>query len=56
MVKTVAATLLVVFSSVLNNVMQIRQRSLDAGVVNPTDEVLMAERLLEASLMGNSYS
>ncbi|CAK7350130.1 unnamed protein product [Dovyalis caffra] len=52
--KTVATTLLVVFTSVLNNVMQIRKRLLDAGVVNSTDEVLMAERILEASLLGFS--
>ncbi|KAF2314177.1 hypothetical protein GH714_023889 [Hevea brasiliensis] len=52
--KTVAATLLVVFSAILYSVMEIRKRALEAGVVNSTDEVLMAERLLEASLMGFS--
>ncbi|KAJ4844399.1 hypothetical protein Tsubulata_002365 [Turnera subulata] len=52
--KTVVATILVVFASVLNNVMQIRRRSQEAGVVSSTDEVLMAERILEASIMGFS--
>ncbi|XP_015581296.1 uncharacterized protein LOC8266249 [Ricinus communis] len=52
--KTVAATLLVVFSAVLYSVMEIRRRSMESGVMNSTDEVLMAQRLLEASLMGFS--
>ncbi|KAJ8766518.1 hypothetical protein K2173_023765 [Erythroxylum novogranatense] len=52
--KTVAATVLVVFSSMLYSVMEIQKRSTEGGGVNPTDEVLMAQRLLEASLMGFS--
>ncbi|XP_050216628.1 uncharacterized protein LOC126667650 [Mercurialis annua] len=51
--KTVAATLLVVFGGVLYSVMQIRRRLVGSGIViNSTDEILMAQRLLEASLMG----
>ncbi|EEF32476.1 bcr-associated protein, bap, putative [Ricinus communis] len=53
--KTVAATLLVVFSAVLYSVMEIRRRSMESGVMNSTDEVLMAQRLLEASLMGLTF-
>ena len=34
--------------------MKIQKRGIDDGVVNPTDQVLMAKHLLEASLMGNS--
>ncbi|XP_037495721.1 uncharacterized protein LOC105632986 isoform X2 [Jatropha curcas] len=49
--KTVAATLFGVFSAILYSVMQIQKRTLESGVVNPTDEVLLAERLLEATLM-----
>ncbi|XP_022716870.1 uncharacterized protein LOC111275660 isoform X2 [Durio zibethinus] len=50
--KTVAGTLFVVFISISYNVMEIQKRSLEGGVLNPTDEVLMANRILEASLMG----
>jgi B-cell receptor-associated protein 31 len=50
--KTVATTLIVVFTSVLHNALQIRKRLLDAGAVNSADEVLMVERILEASLLG----
>ncbi|KAL3576456.1 hypothetical protein D5086_021739 [Populus alba] len=52
--KTVATTLIVVFTSVLHNALQIRKRLLDAGAVNSADEVLMVERILEASLLGFS--
>ena len=54
---TVAGTLFVVFISISYNVIEIQKRSLEAGgVLNPTDEVLMANRILEASLMGNLQS
>jgi B-cell receptor-associated protein 31 len=58
MVRTVAATVLVVLASSLHSMAQIRGRAegeLDgAGVVGltPTDQVLLARHLLEASLMG----
>ncbi|PON91936.1 B-cell receptor-associated protein [Trema orientale] len=51
-VKSVGGTMLVVFISTLYVVMDIQKRSSDTGVVNPTDEVLKAQRLLEASLIG----
>ncbi|KAK8527206.1 hypothetical protein V6N13_085059 [Hibiscus sabdariffa] len=50
--KTVLGTLFVVFISITYNVMEIQKRSLESGVLNPTDEVLMANRILEASLLG----
>ncbi|MED6134713.1 hypothetical protein PIB30_039634 [Stylosanthes scabra] len=53
--KTVATTMLVVFGSTIYTITKIQKRSSESGaLVNPTDEVLMAQRLLEASLMGFS--
>ena len=54
MVRTVAGTVLVVLISSVYSMMKIQKRGIDDGVVNPTDQVLMAKHLLEASLMGNS--
>ncbi|RVW45933.1 hypothetical protein CK203_068635 [Vitis vinifera] len=51
MVKTVAATVLVVLISSVYSMMKIRKRGIDDDVVNPTDQVLMAKHLLETSLM-----
>lgn len=51
--KTVAATMCVVLSSTVYTITKIQKRSKDAGIVNPTDEVLMAHRLLEAAFLGN---
>lgn len=50
--KSVGGTILVVFISTLYVIMNIQKRSSDAGVLNPTDEVLKAQHLLEASLIG----
>ncbi|PRQ31919.1 putative B-cell receptor-associated protein 29/31 [Rosa chinensis] len=50
-VKSVGGTILVFFSSTIYSVFSVQ---IDAGYVNPTDEVLMAYRLLEASLIGFS--
>ncbi|CAD6340757.1 unnamed protein product [Miscanthus lutarioriparius] len=60
MVRTIAATVLVVLASSLHSMAKIRghaEGELDgAGVVGltPTDQVLLARHLLEASLMGYS--
>ncbi|XP_062228835.1 uncharacterized protein LOC133926775 [Phragmites australis] len=59
MVRTVAATVLVVLASSVNSMAKIRGRTageLDgaAGGLTPTDQVLLARHLLEASLMGYS--
>lgn len=53
MVKTIAGTLLVVLSSSIYSMLKIQKRGIeDAAAVNPTDQVLMAKHLLEATLMG----
>ena len=54
MVRTVAGTVVVVLNSSVYSMMKIQKRGIDDGVVNSTDQVLMAKHLLEASLMGNS--
>lgn len=53
-VKTVAGTVLVMLISSVYNMMMIQKRWIDDGgaVVNPTDQVLLANLLLEATLMG----
>lgn len=54
-VKTVAGTVFVVMMSSLYNVMKIQKRWIEDGeYVNPTDQVLSAQHLLETSLMGFS--
>ncbi|KAG5081679.1 hypothetical protein JHK86_005744 [Glycine max] len=44
----------VVLSSTVYTITKIQKRSKDASIVNPTDEVLMAHRLLEAAFLGFS--
>ncbi|KAJ0110372.1 hypothetical protein Patl1_01990 [Pistacia atlantica] len=51
-VKTVGATIFVVLISSVYSMVKIQQRTLEAGAVNPTDQVLMSKHMLEASLMG----
>ena len=50
-VKTLAVTLLIVLASCLQSIFAI-QRAAEAGLINPTDQVLMSQRMLEASLLG----
>jgi B-cell receptor-associated protein 31 len=58
MVRTVASTVLIVLASSVHSMAKIRGRAsgeLDgagAGGLTPTDQVLLARHLLEASLMG----
>ncbi|XP_042520921.1 B-cell receptor-associated protein 31-like [Macadamia integrifolia] len=52
--QTVGGTVFVVFLSSVYSMMKIQKRTMDEGAVNPTDQVLMAKHLLEASLMGFS--
>lgn len=52
MVKTVAATMLVVLGSSGYSIAKIRRRVGDLGQLTPTDQVLASRHLLEASLMG----
>uniref|UniRef100_A0A0E0DP60 Endoplasmic reticulum transmembrane protein n=1 Tax=Oryza meridionalis TaxID=40149 RepID=A0A0E0DP60_9ORYZ len=54
MVKTVAATMLVVLGSSGYSIAKIRRRVGDLGQLTPTDQVLASRHLLEASLMGYS--
>ncbi|KAG8635183.1 uncharacterized protein LOC110603363 [Manihot esculenta] len=53
-VKTVAGTVFVVLMSSVYSMTKIQKRLIDEGAVNPTDQVLMAGHLLEATLMGSS--
>ncbi|GKV15974.1 hypothetical protein SLEP1_g26694 [Rubroshorea leprosula] len=53
-VKTVAATVFVVMMSSIFSMIKIQKRWIDDGAANPTDQVLMAKHLLEATLMGAS--
>ncbi|KAK8917008.1 hypothetical protein KSP39_PZI023005 [Platanthera zijinensis] len=54
MVKTVAGTIFIVLSSSLYSMANIKSQSTEAGGLTPTDQVLMSNHLLEASLMGYS--
>lgn len=54
MVKTVAATVLVVLGSSGYSIFKIHDRSNELGQLTPTDQVLASRHLLEASLMGYS--
>ncbi|XVF26068.1 hypothetical protein REPUB_Repub13aG0268100 [Reevesia pubescens] len=49
MVKTVAATVFAVMMSSVYSMMKIQNRWIDDGPSNPTDQVLMAKHLLEAT-------
>nr|XP_016467612.1 PREDICTED: B-cell receptor-associated protein 31-like [Nicotiana tabacum] len=54
-VKTVAGTLFVVMLSTIYSITSIRTRWMDeGGDITPTDQILLAQHLLEASLMGFS--
>nr|POE90935.1 hypothetical protein CFP56_05307 [Quercus suber]POE90936.1 hypothetical protein CFP56_05308 [Quercus suber] len=52
MVKTIAATVVVVLSSSVYSMIKIQNRTIEGGIANPTDQVLMSKHMLEASLMG----
>ncbi|GMH07174.1 hypothetical protein Nepgr_009014 [Nepenthes gracilis] len=51
-VKTVAGTVFVVMMSSVYNIVDITNREVDPGSINPTDQVLMARNILDPSLMG----
>ncbi|XP_020097526.1 uncharacterized protein LOC109716469 [Ananas comosus] len=53
-VRTIAAMMLVVVSSSAYSMLKIRRRSSEIGQLTPTDQVLFARHLLEASLMAYS--
>ncbi|KAM1666462.1 hypothetical protein ACFX1X_046102 [Malus domestica] len=52
MVKTVAGTVFAVLMADVYNLVDIKNRTIESGVLNPTDEVLMSVKMLEISLMG----
>ncbi|XP_058101254.1 uncharacterized protein LOC131245669 [Magnolia sinica] len=52
--KTLGGTIFVVLVSTVYSMVEIQQRSTEFGAVSPTDQLLMARHLLEASLMGYS--
>ncbi|KAI7744020.1 hypothetical protein M8C21_019611 [Ambrosia artemisiifolia] len=49
---TVAVTLLAVLMSSLYSIVRIQKRSMETRSVNPTDQVLLANHILDSSLMG----
>ena len=51
-VKTVSATIIVLFFSNIYTIVNIQNRKMEASALNPTDEILMAMNLLQASLLG----
>ncbi|RRT66542.1 hypothetical protein B296_00015983 [Ensete ventricosum] len=52
MVKTLAATAVVVLASSIYSMAEIRLRFAELGDPTPTDQILMSRHLLEASLLG----
>ncbi|KAG8386107.1 hypothetical protein BUALT_Bualt03G0114600 [Buddleja alternifolia] len=50
--STAGGTLFVIMISIVFSITNIQNRSTEAGGVNPTDQVLFANHLLEASLLG----
>ncbi|AEE28812.1 putative B-cell receptor-associated protein [Arabidopsis thaliana] len=50
-IQTVSATVIVLLVTSVYNMMGIQKRWIEDGVVNPTDEVIMAKHLLESTLM-----
>ncbi|WJX73834.1 hypothetical protein P8452_57569 [Trifolium repens] len=52
-VKTVAAALMVMLCSAVYSIYKIRRRSLEGvAIVDPTDQVLLSNHVLQASLLG----
>ncbi|KAL6143901.1 PREDICTED: B-cell receptor-associated protein 31-like [Fragaria vesca subsp. vesca] len=51
-VKTVGGTVAAVLCANIYNLNELKSRTNEAGMLNPTDEVLMSMKLLEISLMG----
>lgn len=51
-VKTVAATLVLMLASSLYTIFNIRYRSLQAPILNPTDQLILSYHILQASLFG----
>ncbi|XP_021755486.1 uncharacterized protein LOC110720751 [Chenopodium quinoa] len=52
--QTLSITMLVLFLSSLYGLLEAHRRFMDAGAINPTEQVLMAHHLLETTLLGMS--
>ncbi|GAB4825176.1 hypothetical protein Ancab_008051 [Ancistrocladus abbreviatus] len=50
--KTVAGTVLVVFTSTVYNIVDVMNREVEPGAINPTEQVIMSGQILIATLMG----
>lgn len=50
--STVAMTLFAVLMSSLYSILRIQKHSMETGAVNPSDHVLLANHILDSSLMG----
>ncbi|KAL4580072.1 hypothetical protein LXL04_016249 [Taraxacum kok-saghyz] len=50
--STVGGTLFLILMSCLYSIMRIQKRTIETGAVNPTDQVLLANHVLDTSLMG----
>ncbi|KAI3755886.1 hypothetical protein L1987_55695 [Smallanthus sonchifolius] len=50
--STVGMTLFAVLMSSVYSIMRIQKRSMETGAVNQTDQVLLANHILDSSLMG----
>lgn len=55
MLKTLAGTVFLVLISSVYTIMKIQKRRIDNNVLNPTDQVVLARHLLEASLLGKYF-
>ena len=53
-VKTVGGTVTAVLSANIYSIIDLKNKTNDAGMLNPTDEVLMSTKLLEITLMGKT--
>lgn len=53
--KSVGATLVVIFISIINNVNKIRKSSSDSPTLSSTDQLLLVTQLLQASLLGKFF-
>lgn len=55
-ITTVGGTILVLLVTTISTIVNIQQRDIEPGTINPTDQILFTRSLLDASLMGNPSS
>ncbi|KMT02124.1 hypothetical protein BVRB_9g207670 [Beta vulgaris subsp. vulgaris] len=51
-ITTVGGTILVLLVTTISTIVNIQQRDIEPGTINPTDQILFTRSLLDASLMG----